>query len=146
MADSLLDPDNDPMPDRQLGKGHGVDALGPSGTSDSGSDIVGNDGLAVDDEGLGLDTQMVGQDDDLQRGTGAGADVGDANLDSDSDEGGTGERAAAGRDSSAVPGADISVDRVVSGNEIGVAGGLDEAELAEIDPVGSKPRQPKQDR
>jgi hypothetical protein len=44
---STLDPDNFPeAPDRSLGKGHGVDALGPSDLSDTGSDVVGGPGFA----------------------------------------------------------------------------------------------------
>ncbi|WP_327076069.1 hypothetical protein [Janthinobacterium sp. CG_S6] len=41
----------------------------------------------------------------------AGPDVGDADLDSDTDSGGTGECAAAGRDAAA-DGADIDVDHI----------------------------------
>ena len=48
MASSTLDPDNIPEPDRQLSKGHGTRALGPSDTSDSGSDVQG--GLRWADE------------------------------------------------------------------------------------------------
>ena len=43
---------------------------------------------------------------------GAGPDVGDANLDSDSDSSGTGERATAGRDTMVRDGADIDVDHI----------------------------------
>ena len=79
-------------------KGHGTGALGPSDSSDTGSDIQGNSGLA-DDPGMGLST---GTNEDSYGGVhhgNAGADVGDADLDSDSDRYGTGERGAAGRDS-----------------------------------------------
>src|SRR3569833_2700842 len=41
MPGSTLDPDNFPESDRQLGKGHDTDALGPSDISDSGSDVQG---------------------------------------------------------------------------------------------------------
>ena len=71
-------------PDRKLHQGHGTSALGPSDSSDSGSDLAGPD---------------------------AGANIGDANLDSDSDRNGTGERAAAGGDD-AVEGADIGTDHI----------------------------------
>jgi hypothetical protein len=85
-GNSTLDPDNFPTaPDRSLGKGHGTGALGPSDSSDSGSDVSG--------------------------GT-AGAELGDADLDSDTDSGGTGERAAPGRDTARKDGADIDVDHV----------------------------------
>lgn len=99
-GNSTLDPDNFPdPPDRKLGSGHGTGALGPSDSSDSGSDLVGASGLAGA-EGL-----------DLGGGT-AGPDVGDADLDSDTDSGGTGERAAAGRDTVVRDGADIDVDHI----------------------------------
>lgn len=85
-GNSTLDPDNmTGPPDRVLGKGHGTRALGPSDSSDSGSDVAG--------------------------GT-AGADMGDANLDSDSDRSGTGEVASAGHDTVAPDGADIDVDHI----------------------------------
>lgn len=113
-GNSTLDPDNFPEPpDRSLGIGHGTGALGPSDTSDSGSDLVGAAGLAGEDM-LDLDS---GTTSDLEAGSAggtAGPDVGDANLDSDSDSGGTGERAAAGRDSVVRDGADIDVDRIES--------------------------------
>ena len=40
MANSILDPDVLPISDRQLSKGHDNHALGPSDTSDSGSDMT----------------------------------------------------------------------------------------------------------
>ena len=83
---STLDPDNLPTPpDRKLGRGHGTGALGPSDSSDSGSDVKG--------------------------GT-AARELGDADLDSDTDSRGTGERAAVGRDSVEQDGSDIDVDHV----------------------------------
>ena len=110
---STLDPDNFPgCRDRSTGKGHGTGALGPSDTSDSGSDIAGGSGLAQQDEldlGSGTTSDL---DAGTARGT-AGPDVGDANLDSDSDSGGTGERASAGRDSTIEDGRDISADHVI---------------------------------
>lgn len=85
-----------------LWKGHGTSALGPSDSSDSGSDVQGGPGLADGDD-LGL---VQGTTSDPERATdlGAGADLGDADLDGDSDRFGTGERATAGRD--AMPPAD----------------------------------------
>lgn len=70
--------------DRVLHRGHGTEALGPSDSSDNGSDLIGNK---------------------------AGARIGDGNLDSDSDRHGTGERAAAGADEE-VDGDDIEPDRI----------------------------------
>lgn len=84
---STLDPDNMPVqPDREVSKGHGTGALGPSDSSDSGSDLQG------------------------ARPPGPG----DTELDSDSDAQGTGERASVGRDTPAPDGGDIDVDHVES--------------------------------
>jgi hypothetical protein len=112
-GNSTLDPDNFPdPPDRSLGTGHGTGALGPSDSSDSGSDLVGAAGLAGEDDLLDLDTGTTSDLEASSAGGTAGPDVGDADLDSDSDSGGTGERAAAGRDSVVRDGADIDVDRI----------------------------------
>jgi hypothetical protein len=110
---STLDPDNFPQGrDRRVQRGHGIDALGPSDTSDSGSDLHGAPGVARQDvldlgHGTTSDLEASGT-----HGT-AGPDVGDANLDSDSDSSGTGERAAAGRDADIEDGADIAPDQVI---------------------------------
>jgi hypothetical protein len=82
------------------GKGHGTKALGPSDSSDSGSDIVGGPGLNRDG-GLPLDHGNTSDPDVDAAPTTAGPDIGDADLDSDSDRNGTGERGAVGRDSTA---------------------------------------------
>ena len=115
---STLDPDNFPeRPDRSLGKGHGIDSLGPSDISDTGSDVVGGPGFAGNldpeqmldfDEGTTSDLEMS------HAGDTAGPDVGDANFSGDSDVGGTGERAAAGRDTVVKDGADIDTDHIES--------------------------------
>ena len=89
--------------DRITERGHGTRALGPSDSSDTGSDLVGADGLGDDitDEFDHANMPMPHT---------AGPDVGDANLDADSDRTGTGERADAARD---VPeSADIHADRI----------------------------------
>lgn len=88
MAVSPLAPESLPRSDRVLGSGHGTEALGPSDSSDSGSDVAG----ASD----------------------AGLSMGDADLDSDTDRFGTGERAAAAGQPEVVDGADIAPDQVVS--------------------------------
>jgi hypothetical protein len=97
MAQSTLNQTGESKPG--TGKGHGTEALGPSDSSDSGSDIVGNRGLDHDD-GLPLNRGTTSDPDEDARGATAGPDIGDADLDSDSDRNGTGERGAAGRDSS----------------------------------------------
>ena len=111
MADSTLDPDYlTSGRDRSLGSGHGTDALGPSDLSDTGSDMQGI-GLARD-AGLDMDEGTSSDPERSTAGGTAGPDVGDANLDSDTDSGGTGERAAAGRDSVEADGEEIDIDQV----------------------------------
>ena len=113
---STLDPDNFPeRPDRSLGKGHGVDALGPSDISDTGSDVVGGPGFAGnldDDQMIDLDQGTTSDLEASYAGDTAGPDIGDANFSSDSDYGGTGERASAGRDTIVKDGADIDTDHI----------------------------------
>ncbi|MEO8847219.1 MAG: hypothetical protein ABI440_01125 [Casimicrobiaceae bacterium] len=100
---STLDGTAGASPD--LHKGHGTAALGPSDSSDSGSDIQDGPG-AEDEPGIFVPT---GSTSDPDRGatTSAGADIGDADLDSDSDRNGTGERGAVGHDAS------VAVDTVL---------------------------------
>lgn len=111
MATSTLDPDNIPEPDRQLGKGHGTESLGPSDSSDSGSDIKGHPRWSADTD-IGLDRGTNEDSDSGRHANSAGPDIGDANIDSDSDSAGTGERASAGRDTDVEMGSDIDVDRI----------------------------------
>jgi hypothetical protein len=96
MADSTLLHEGSTPP--KVLEGHGTAALGPSDSSDSGSDIQGGPGLNGDD-GLFEPPGTTSDPDFDGAGATAGPDIGDANLDSDSDRYGTGERAAAGRDS-----------------------------------------------
>jgi hypothetical protein len=139
---STLDPDNFPeAPDRSLGKGHGVDSLGPSDISDTGSDIVGGPGFAAnldDDQKIDLDTGTTSDNEASYAHDSAGADVGDPNFESDSDSGGTGERAAAGRDSVARDGADIDTDHIESIPDVA----LDEedTDFLASSPPGQAPR------
>ena len=113
---STLDPDNFPeRPDRSLGKGHGIDSLGPSDISDTSSDVVGGPGFAGNldpDQVLDFDGGTTSDLEASRAGGTAGPDIGDANFSGDSDMGGTGERASAGRDTVAKDGADIDTDRV----------------------------------
>ena len=96
MARSTLNTPGESRPSTR--KGHGTRALGPSDSSDSGSDVVGGPGLNRDG-GLPLARGTTSDPDIDTQGATAGADLGDADLDSDSDRYGTGERGAAGRDS-----------------------------------------------
>lgn len=88
MADSTLDLTGEETPTTTLG--HGTGALGPSDSSDSGSDVLGGPGM---DEGLS-DEQARRMPQTIHAT--AGRDLGDDALDSDSDRAGTGERAGAG--------------------------------------------------
>ena len=125
-----LDPDKVSDPDRVLPpKGHDVRSLGPSDSSDSGSDMLGP-GL-VDDDLLGLDR---GTNEDSEGGhlsaRDAGASVGDLDADENSDRSGTGEHTAAGKEPDIREGGDIAPDRIVGPEEAGLGGGLDQAEEA----------------
>ncbi len=131
MTGSTLDPDNFPLErQRKTLKGHDVRALGPSDSSDSGSDMAGP-GL-LDDDLLGLDR---GTNEDSESGRSnvadAGASVGDLGMDDTSDRSGTGERMSAGKEQTVRPGGDIDTDRVVGPDEAGLGYGLDEAEEAD---------------
>lgn len=120
MSNSTLDLDNTTTtPDRVLGRGHGTGALGPSDTSDSGSDVSGASGMARD-TGTDMPLEENGNTSQLEHGVGRGAgpDLGDAQLQSDTDSNGTGERGAAGRDFPIPPGGDISPDRLGQVDEI----------------------------
>jgi hypothetical protein len=107
MARSTLNRTGESKPD--VLKGHDTGALGPSDSSDSGSDIAGNRGLNHDDGLPFVRGTTSDPDEDGARAT-AGPDIGDANLDSDSDRFGTGERGAAGRDSSTP--VDVAIEQV----------------------------------
>lgn len=113
MTAGPLHPENFPAGrDRSLGKGHGTESLGPSDSSDSGADLKGAPGLAQQVDGFGLDRGSMTDSEESFADNTAGPDVGDANLDSDSDRGGTGERAASGRDTVVPDGIDIDTDRI----------------------------------
>ena len=97
--------------DRETLKGHGTDALGPSDTSDSGSDISGGPGL-IEGDVIGLD-HGTNEDIDALTKT-AGSDIGDAGLESDSDSVGTGEHMTAGRESAGRANSDVLPDHIES--------------------------------
>ncbi len=137
MTNSTLNQTGESPP--HIGKGHGTAALGPSDSSDSGSDVVGNRGLNHDD-GLPLARGTTSDPDEDGRGATAGPDLGDPNLDSDTDRNGTGERAAAGRDS-ARP-VDQELSEVGAGalesddqpeREVATLEGLDVDDLVDLD-------------
>src|SRR5262245_36226529 len=111
---STLDPDNFPEENRQPNKpkGHDTRSLGPSDSSDSGSDMAGP-GL-IDDDALNLDR---GTNEDTEAGrddiADAGASIGDDDMDDNSDRFGTGERRAAGKEPSVAANNDLGIDRIV---------------------------------
>jgi len=128
---SSLDPDLTPRRDRQLGIGHGTGALGPSDTSDSGSDVMGGAGFKDEDE-LDLGLQQ-GTTSDLHKAGGtAGPDLGDADLDSDTDAVGTGEHAEAGRDTGMRDGHDIDADQVQAIGDVPDIGDPDTGDVPDI--------------
>lgn len=129
---------SDRVPQRP--EGTSTDRLGPSDSSDSGSDIVGADG-AVDTDEIGLSAE------DIRRERGAGADIGDANLDSDTDSSGTGERAEAGRDTLRREAPDIAPDHVEgSGAEDLLDEEADDSAETGKPPDGKPPRAPRAKR
>lgn len=95
---STLNPDDEQRPVVKQ-TGHDNASLGPSDSSDSGSDMAGakRHEFDVDDE---LDNHAL--------------ETGEAELASDSDRSGTGERASADGDSTLEQNEDIDVDRVIS--------------------------------
>jgi hypothetical protein len=95
--------------DRETQKGHGTSALGPSDTSDSASDIVGGPGV-IEGDVIGLDHGTNEDIDDRART--AGLDVGDSDLDSDSDSVGTGEHMTAGREPGGRANRDLLPDHI----------------------------------
>src|SRR5947207_15236907 len=96
MARSSLERTGERAP--RVDKGRTTRDLGQSDSCDTGSDITGGSALEDDSDALNLGHGTT-SDAERSRGPGtAGPDIGDENLDSDSDSGGTGERAAAGRD------------------------------------------------
>jgi hypothetical protein len=132
MSGSTLDPDNIPQRRRRhTAKGHDVASLGPSDSSDSGSDMKGP-GL-LDDDRLHLDR---GTNEDPEGGRPdrieAGAAVGDREMDDNSDRYGTGEHLTAGKEPRVRPNQDRGCDRVVGAREAGLGKGLDQAEEAQL--------------
>lgn len=83
-------------------------SLGPSDSSDSGSDMAHN----------------------------VGRDVGDSDLDAASDRFGTGEHLTAGKEPRMHVNGDRDTDRIVGPEEAGLGGGLDQAEDANVNPEG----------
>jgi hypothetical protein len=88
----------------------GARSIGPSDSSDSGSDLIGT-GLPGDE-------------------TGDRAGASDTAIDETSDRNGTGERLGTAMEPGARANADITPDRKIDASEAGLGGGLDQAEEA----------------
>jgi hypothetical protein len=114
-------------PDRLPGKGHGTGALGPSDTSDTGSDVTGGPGL-IEGDALGLD-QGTNEDPERSANATAGATIGDTDLDADTDSVGTGERKTVGREPSTRANSDRVPDRIERVPDV-VPGGGESSGLA----------------
>jgi hypothetical protein len=95
MTSSTLDPDNE-LPQKGS-PGNTTGALGPSDSSDSGSDVAGAKRHDFD-----RDTELDNH----------ALETGDTELDSDTDRAGTGERASADGDETLEFDSDIEPDRV----------------------------------
>ena len=112
-----------------MNRGHGTDALGPSDLSDTGSDVRTGPGAAQDPaEALPLDHGTTA---DVATGARrhAGPDLGDPDLDSDTDAAGTGERGSAGRDD-VIEAADIAPDNATL-DDIGAEDPEEEEDIEE---------------
>lgn len=118
---STLNPDDEGRPVvRQTG--HDNASLGPSDSSDSGSDVSGAKRHDFDRESE-LDNHAL--------------ETGEAELASDSDRAGTGERASADGDSTREQNEDIDVDRVIDAageeeSEEGVQDDLAEGSIEDV--------------
>jgi hypothetical protein len=97
--------------ERRTFKGPNTRSIGPSDSSDSGSDLAGDD--PIDADMLDLDRDAAGFDDTT-------------------DAQGTGERSTAGEEPDLRIASDIGLDRIVGPEEAGLGGGLDQAEEAQL--------------
>ncbi len=104
--------------------GHDTASLGPSDTSDTGSDIIGIDGFDDDDAMVPVDVAI-----DADRPHVGSAGDERFGIDGGSDFGGTGERRSAGGDSGIADGADIAPDRIVSHPDADLDDEGDDAEV-----------------
>ena len=129
---STLDPDNFPVRrSRRTLKGHDTKSLGPSDSSDSGSDMAGP-GLTEDDR-VNFDRGTIPDTEAGEHNVAdSGPSIGDLNMDDTSDRYGTGEHLTAGKDPDLRVNADRDADRVVGADEAGLGGGLDQAEEARL--------------
>jgi hypothetical protein len=124
-------------------KGHRTAELGPSDSTDSGSDVRGGPGFGHE-ERLGLTPEPI-SDGELEGVIeGAGPDIGDRDLDSDSDRMGTGERGASGRDTAGPVDQTLYDDQgnAIEGEDIGDDASLDTTLQDPDDPGARLPEDP----
>ena len=107
---STLNPDEEPQQVVKQTSGT-TGALGPSDSSDSGSDIAGAKRHEFD-----VDTELDNH----------ALEAGESELGSDTDRAGTGERAAADGDSTLDPDRDIEPDRILTPPTAAEDDGLDD--------------------
>ncbi len=136
---STLDPDNLAPSGHQTGiKGHDIRSLGPSESSDSGSDLAGpglvNDDILKLDRGTTTDTESGSYD-----SPDSGASVGDLGMSDNSDRYGTGEHVTAGKDPNVRDNSDIDSDRIVGPEDAGLSGGIASALKAVLEMDGEAP-------
>jgi hypothetical protein len=118
MMGSTLMPPDEQTP--QTTKGHGTAALGPSDSSDSGSDMFGAKRHEFD-----VDSELDNH----------GLEAGEAELGSDTDRYGTGERAAADGDENIRENSDIEPDQLL--DELGSRNAVEDPDADEMeDPDG----------
>ena len=111
MGSTLLPPDEQTP---QTTKGHGTAALGPSDSSDSGSDMFGAKRHEFD-----VDSELDNH----------GLEAGEAELGSDTDRYGTGERASADGDENLIENSDIEPDQLQ--DELSLREGVEDPDLDE---------------
>jgi hypothetical protein len=133
MAESTLMRTGESPP--SVRKGHGTAELGPTDSTDSGSDVRGGPGFQRE-ERLGLTPEPPSDGEVEGVVEGAGPDLGHRDLDSDTDHVGTGERAAAGRDTAG------PVDQTLYDDEGNAVEGEDIADDAALDTTLQEPDEP----
>jgi hypothetical protein len=120
MGSTLIPPDEQTP---QTPKGHGTAALGPSDSSDSGSDTFGAKRHEFD-----VDSELDNH----------GLEAGEAEFSSDTDRHGTGERASADGDENLIENSDIEPDRLQ--DDLALREGVDDPDL---DDEAGEPHEPE---
>jgi hypothetical protein len=139
---SSLDPNNFPDQGRKRTPGgHDSRSLGPSDSSDSGSDLIGPGLKEDEDDALSLD-RLPDEDVEAEVEEDADADLNDE----DSDRPAPRRRAAARRAANIRDDADADTDSVVDAEGAGLGGGLDQAEESQLGLTDEEIRERDDDR